>query len=550
MSYTIAGVFRPDLGSSADDLDVAGYPVSSWSGAAPSLGTTPPADPPATATTGTNFGNHGAWELALSTNEDYFVVVTYDADYYWQRCNVPAWTDGTQSELDVTTEDASGQVNADSVFINGIQAFGLDPDPFGAVVTTIGTTSTGSTSGGSVAEGAFVDHQHAGLGQSLGLPPGDVATRYAGATTSGSPSSGSYDPGDFVIDQTGVLWIYTSDNEWVPIGGNTVSASGDIKAFAGIVVPGGWLACDGSAYSRTDADYVALCAAISTSQFTGADAFVGTTTSSSTDVTDIPTAVTDVLQPGWPISGGPIASGTVIDSVSSGAITLSQAATATASGASLFAAPWGVGDGSTTFNVPDLRGRVAVGTSAGATALSSSASTTSGSTTMTGLTSSVVSRLAPGMVIGGPGLSASTTVVAVLSTTEIEMSATPETAESDQTFTFTAVLGTQSGEGMHMDSSTELAGHSHTIVDPGHGHGINDPSHNHQEIFGNSSGSWLVAQNVQNMDQSFGTMLTNVNWTGITIVDNYTGISMEDAGNGVGHNTMQPYGTVAYVIKL
>lgn len=36
-----------------------------------------------------------------------------------------------------------------------------------------------------------------------------AATRYAGATTSGSPTSGTFAVGDFIIDQTGNIWICT-----------------------------------------------------------------------------------------------------------------------------------------------------------------------------------------------------------------------------------------------------------------------------------------------------------------------------------------------------
>jgi len=57
---------------------------------------------------------------------------------------------------------------------------------------------------------------------------------------------------------------------------------------------------------------------------------------------------------------------TYILSVDSGTqITMSQPASASGSGAALVVAPWGVGDGSTTFNVPDLRGRTILGAGTG-----------------------------------------------------------------------------------------------------------------------------------------------------------------------------------------
>jgi hypothetical protein len=91
VTYTISGIFRPDLGSTADGLTVQAWAVSSWSGGPPALGTAPPTgSPAASATTGTSFGSHGGWQLALPANADYYVVVEYSSSYYWQLFNAPA----------------------------------------------------------------------------------------------------------------------------------------------------------------------------------------------------------------------------------------------------------------------------------------------------------------------------------------------------------------------------------------------------------------------------------------------------------------------------
>jgi hypothetical protein len=42
-----------------------------------------------------------------------------------------------------------------------------------------------------------------------GLPGATAATRYVGGTASGAPGSGTFAVGDFVIDQTGLVWICT-----------------------------------------------------------------------------------------------------------------------------------------------------------------------------------------------------------------------------------------------------------------------------------------------------------------------------------------------------
>lgn len=57
-----------------------------------------------------------------------------------------------------------------------------------------------------------------------GLTGAANASRHAGGTTSGAPGSGSFLVGDFIVDQTGSLWICTvagSPGTWVQVGGST-----------------------------------------------------------------------------------------------------------------------------------------------------------------------------------------------------------------------------------------------------------------------------------------------------------------------------------------
>lgn len=59
-------------------------------------------------------------------------------------------------------------------------------------------------------------------GKALALTGATAATRYVGGTTSGSPSSGTFAIGDFVIDQTGKIWVCTiagTPGTWVISGG-------------------------------------------------------------------------------------------------------------------------------------------------------------------------------------------------------------------------------------------------------------------------------------------------------------------------------------------
>jgi len=56
----------------------------------------------------------------------------------------------------------------------------------------------------------------------MGLTGATAATRYVGATASGAPASGTFAIGDFVIDQTGKVWVCTvagTSGTWVSVGG-------------------------------------------------------------------------------------------------------------------------------------------------------------------------------------------------------------------------------------------------------------------------------------------------------------------------------------------
>ncbi len=51
---------------------------------------------------------------------------------------------------------------------------------------------------------------HLSAGQAMGLTGSTAATRYVGGTASGAPASGTFAVGDYVISQTGSIWICTA----------------------------------------------------------------------------------------------------------------------------------------------------------------------------------------------------------------------------------------------------------------------------------------------------------------------------------------------------
>lgn len=113
----------------------------------------------------------------------------------------------------------------------------------------------------------------------------------------------------------------------------------------------GWLNVDGAAYSRTT--YAALFEAITLTT-------TANITNGSTSISNIPD--TSDMDAGMPIEGPGIPAGATIATVAGAtAITISAAATATNLGATIRVLPHGRGDGTTTFNVPDWRGRSPIG---------------------------------------------------------------------------------------------------------------------------------------------------------------------------------------------
>lgn len=143
---------------------------------------------------------------------------------------------------------------------------------------------------------------------------------------------------------------------------------------------------------------------------------------------------------------------------------------------------WGSGDGSTTFNIPDLRGRVTVGAD-----------------NMGGAAANRVSA-------AGSGVDASS---------------------------IGAVGGSQYMQA-HAHGIND-PGHTHSISDPGHSHGVNDPGHNHSfprnyatSAYGN--GPWASGGDNE-VDSSAA---LNPARTGITISGSGTNVSVVSSGTSVG----------------
>lgn len=121
--------------------------------------------------------------------------------------------------------------------------------------------------------------------------------------------------------------------------------------FAGLIAPAGWLLCSGMPVSRVT--YAALLDVI-------APTGTGTKTNGSNVLTAVTAPFIGLGFVGAIIEGANIPLGTTVVSYTADTITMSTPAVGTSTG-DFRVFPWGQGDGSTTFHLPDARDRVAVG---------------------------------------------------------------------------------------------------------------------------------------------------------------------------------------------
>lgn len=88
------------------------------------------------------------------------------------------------------------------------------------------------------------------LAVASGLTGATATTRYVGATTSGAPASGTFVKGDFIIDQTGAVWVCTtagSPGTWTKTGsGSGVSSLDSITGAVTLVAGSGTVITDNS----------------------------------------------------------------------------------------------------------------------------------------------------------------------------------------------------------------------------------------------------------------------------------------------------------------
>jgi microcystin-dependent protein len=139
-----------------------------------------------------------------------------------------------------------------------------------------------------------------------------------------------------------------------PAGLYPLVPAGRMEPYAGFDAPSGWLLCNGAAVSR--ATYSRLFGVMTKTT-------TGTTVTGSSAVT---VTSSSGMVAGMPVEGPGIALGaTVLSVINATQITLSEEAGAGSGAGTIRVLPFGKGDGSTTFNVPDSRGRTLIGAGQG-----------------------------------------------------------------------------------------------------------------------------------------------------------------------------------------
>lgn len=177
-------------------------------------------------------------------------------------------------------------------------------------------------------------------------------------TISGRPAQAIYGDGVYrqiVKDHNGAtIWDAVTTSTGGSGGGAVASSQGvmvgTVIAWTNPVLPPKYLYAQGQAISRST--FSDLYNALVVPQVILCQTGIGTLS--------VPTTVSDILPIGAPIEAACFAPGTTVTAKSSGSLTFSSNATATQSVLATFF-PWGNGNGSTTFNIPEIRGRIPVG---------------------------------------------------------------------------------------------------------------------------------------------------------------------------------------------
>ncbi len=215
---------------------------------------------------------------------------------------------------------------------------------------------------------------------------------------------------------------------------------------------------------------------------------------------------------------------------------------------------YGAGDGSTTFNIPDLRGLAIAGadnmggTAANRLNVNTTGTTTAASALITAIPST--SGITTGMAAYGAALPAGVTVQSVDSASQVTLSTgVGVTAATSGAIRFGivdgATVGATGGAQQHALATSQLPSHNHGVFlnDPGHTHGHNALLANQSSSTG--GGGFAIPMNSGATINSATTGITVRDTTGGGGTANQTAVS----GGGKGHPNVQPTIILNKIIK-
>lgn len=235
LAATLAGAPLGSTGSGSGTATVTSYHLSAVTPLS-----TPPAVvqylpvPAGTAVAGyvpqaTGSGENSTWVSVAAAS----LPLTTLGDTLYENA-VPAFArlpGNTSSTKNFLTQTGTGSVSAAPAWAT-IQVADVPALPYAPLASPAFTgnpTAPTQSAGDNSTKLATTAYADANTGKALELTGATAATRYVGGTTSGSPGSGTFAKGDFVIDQTGTVWICTtagSPGTWTQVSGGSSGPQG------------------------------------------------------------------------------------------------------------------------------------------------------------------------------------------------------------------------------------------------------------------------------------------------------------------------------------
>lgn len=195
----------------------------------------------------TTAGSPGTWTaiggtltapVTLPTGADANKGMVIRANSGTQAADLQEWQDSTSNNLYAI--DASGVLSSTRTGA-GSAAFRATVRSDAQARFQINNNGQMEFGDGTSARDTFLTRASAGIcnvnaGLSVtGLTGATAASRYVGATASGAPASGTFAVGDFVIDQSGKVWLCVTagtPGSWVPLGVGTESVPPSLNGMA------------------------------------------------------------------------------------------------------------------------------------------------------------------------------------------------------------------------------------------------------------------------------------------------------------------------------